>query len=83
MNVKNYSILSVKILKAGIEISYYDMKTDRNVNIDDKKNSPHPDLSSAITGFNEYLARTHLLRKTSTPMYPQPALQSSQIISWY
>lgn len=61
MNKKNYSILSVKILKAGIEVSYYDMKTDRNVNIEDKKNSPHPDFTSAIMGFDEYLARTHLL----------------------
>lgn len=61
MNKKNYSILSVKILKAGIEISYYDMKTDRNINIEDKKNSPHPDLVNAIQGFDEYLARVHLI----------------------
>lgn len=61
MNKKNYSILSVKILKAGIEISYYDMKVDRNISIEDKKNSPHPDLVNAIQSLNEYLARTHLL----------------------
>ena len=61
MNVKNYTILSVKILKAGMELSYYDMKTDRNINIEDKKNSPHPDLVNAIQSFNEYLARVHLL----------------------
>jgi hypothetical protein len=61
MNKKNYSILSVKILKAGVQISYYDMKTDRNINIEDKKNSPHPDLVNAIIGFDEYLARVHLL----------------------
>ena len=61
MNVKNYTILSVKILKAGMELSYYDMKTDRNINIEDKKNSPHPDLVNAVQSFNEYLARVHLL----------------------
>ena len=61
MNVKNYTILSVKILKAGMAMSYYDMKTDRNINIEDIKNSPHPDLVNAIQSFNEYLARVHLL----------------------
>jgi len=61
MNVKNYTILSVKILKAGMAMSYYDMKTDRNINIEDIKNSPHPDLVNAIQGFSEYLAKVHLL----------------------
>jgi len=61
MNVKNYTILSVKILKAGMAMSYYDMKTDRNINIEDIKNSPHPDLVNAIQQFSEYLARVHLL----------------------
>ena len=63
MNVKNYTILSVNILKAGMAMSYYDMKTDRNINIEDIKNSPHPDLVAAIQGFSEYIARVHLVPK--------------------
>jgi len=82
MNKKNYSILSVKILKAGIEISYYDMKTDRNVNIEDKKNSPHPDLINAIQSFNEYLAKVHLVpqEKASNVISTGFAIKSDTIV---